>query len=186
MTVPINLDTARRLRRVVERDERRPFDSMREQDGAREDDTLWPVQCSSITTTNGLYPGTLYRRTADGNTLTQIGSTGGIWLTTPNMQYAAGVRTGEILKIGPLYWAKVTGPRTDGKNILEVVNPAVSVIGKLDGNLGAGLSTTLSVWHNLIGTPADTGQDITVYSWQNTGAIGDSVIAHFDGAYWYV
>lgn len=114
MSIGLSKESARRIRRAVERDEMRPYGAQPEARPVPQGEELHPVQITSTTQTAGRYPGSLYQRDGNADTFTLLGTAGEQWIDTPN---------GETLTTGKYYYAKVTGVRTaDERLIFETVS----------------------------------------------------------------
>lgn len=68
--------------------------------------------------------------------------------------------------------------------------PITQLIGKLDGDLDADNTATMSVWASTPNTEADTSFNVTVYDWMlgagETNSSGKKVAAVWKGGGWYV
>jgi len=142
-------DSARRVRRAVERDESRPYGEQPATTETRGSSELRLVQITSTTQTAGRYPGSLYLRDGNADTFTLLGTAGTIWVDTPN---------GETLATGTYYWAKVTGVRAaDSRLIVEAVAGSASsstFSGALVTTIAPGGTSTVA-WNQ--GSTYDTG-----------------------------
>jgi hypothetical protein len=112
---------------------------------------------TSVTQTEGRYPGTLYRRDQSGASaaFTQVGDAGAIWVDTLE---------GDQLFTGKKFAVRLTGAKAaDDKPVYDAIGIPFPVLwGKLDGELAYQDSATMSVWSGS-GAGSDTGVNVTVH-----------------------